>query len=367
MNWLSIIILILMIAAVSATMIAMPFLSRKTVSFGISVSEEMYYSKEVAGMRRAYAWTTGVIQAVLSIAFALFMSSGQEGTLASIILPVYAAAMILSSMLIQLYFYFKMKGYKAMHPALPSKQEKLVIDTSFRTHKLVYSNWWFLPHLLIIAANVLVALMNYDLVPNMIPMKYSMDGEVIRSVEKSHMSVLFPNVMQVVLLLLFYMVNRIISRSKQQLEPGKGAASSQQNVLFRRRWSMYSLVSGFALILMFSFIQLSMFLQINNHIQMTVIMLVPALMILSALLLSFQTGQGGSRLDNSADKSGTMPVNDDHNWKLGNFYYNPNDPSLFVEKRMGVGWTMNYARPLAWLMLVAPFVIIILVITFLAP
>jgi len=39
-------------------------------------------------------------------------------------------------------------------------------------------------------------------------------------------------------------------------------------------------------------------------------------------------------------------------WHGGIFYYNPNDPALLVEKRIGVGWTFNFARPLAWMIVV---------------
>jgi uncharacterized membrane protein len=35
-------------------------------------------------------------------------------------------------------------------------------------------------------------------------------------------------------------------------------------------------------------------------------------------------------------------------WHLGTFYYNRDDPSLMVAKRRGMGWTMNFAHPLAW-------------------
>lgn len=31
-------------------------------------------------------------------------------------------------------------------------------------------------------------------------------------------------------------------------------------------------------------------------------------------------------------------------WKWGVFYYNPNDPSIWVEKRIGIGWTLNFAH-----------------------
>ncbi|MEE4639708.1 MAG: DUF5808 domain-containing protein [Wenzhouxiangella sp.] len=38
----------------------------------------------------------------------------------------------------------------------------------------------------------------------------------------------------------------------------------------------------------------------------------------------------------------------DRAWKLGLFYFNDADPALFVEKRFGVGYTVNFARPGAW-------------------
>jgi len=34
-------------------------------------------------------------------------------------------------------------------------------------------------------------------------------------------------------------------------------------------------------------------------------------------------------------------------WRLRGIYYNPNDPSLFVPLRSGVGWTLNFGRPQA--------------------
>lgn len=41
----------------------------------------------------------------------------------------------------------------------------------------------------------------------------------------------------------------------------------------------------------------------------------------------------------------------DQHWKLGLFYFNPGDPALLVEKRLGVGYTLNFARWRAWVIL----------------
>jgi uncharacterized membrane protein len=35
-------------------------------------------------------------------------------------------------------------------------------------------------------------------------------------------------------------------------------------------------------------------------------------------------------------------------WKLLVFYYNPDEPRLFVAKRYGTPVTLNFARPMAW-------------------
>jgi uncharacterized membrane protein len=44
-------------------------------------------------------------------------------------------------------------------------------------------------------------------------------------------------------------------------------------------------------------------------------------------------------------------------WKLGQFYFNPDDAALFVEKRIGIGYSVNFARPAAWIMLIVTLLV----------
>jgi uncharacterized membrane protein len=69
-------------------------------------------------------------------------------------------------------------------------------------------------------------------------------------------------------------------------------------------------------------------------------------------------GQGGS---NATVTAGTAPVGDhtpDACWKWGLVYVNPADPSILVEKRFGIGYTLNFGNRWTWvvlaLLLVAP-------------
>ena len=54
----------------------------------------------------------------------------------------------------------------------------------------------------------------------------------------------------------------------------------------------------------------------------------------------------------------------DARWLGGVLYFNREDPALIVEKRFGVGYTLNFAHPAAWIIICAlcclPFVVILL-------
>lgn len=41
----------------------------------------------------------------------------------------------------------------------------------------------------------------------------------------------------------------------------------------------------------------------------------------------------------------------DRNWIGGLFYFNPDDPAIFVEKRIGIGFDLNFGNPGAWVFL----------------
>lgn len=41
----------------------------------------------------------------------------------------------------------------------------------------------------------------------------------------------------------------------------------------------------------------------------------------------------------------------DECWRAGMFYVNPDDPAVLVEKRFGIGYTLNFGRPVAWILM----------------
>jgi uncharacterized membrane protein len=69
-------------------------------------------------------------------------------------------------------------------------------------------------------------------------------------------------------------------------------------------------------------------------------------------------GQGGARRIVETHRG---PIGDrtaDARWIGGVLYFNPADPALLVEKRMGIGWTVNFGNPWSWVSVVAIAVIL---------
>jgi uncharacterized membrane protein len=71
--------------------------------------------------------------------------------------------------------------------------------------------------------------------------------------------------------------------------------------------------------------------------------------ILAVFVLAMQSG--GSR---SGSATETGRPNPDDCWKYGVFYFNRDDPALFVPKRFGLnfGYTLNFANRWSWVVLV---------------
>jgi uncharacterized membrane protein len=51
-------------------------------------------------------------------------------------------------------------------------------------------------------------------------------------------------------------------------------------------------------------------------------------------------------------------------WKWGIFYFNPDDPALFIPKRSGLGYTLNFGRRGSWALMALLLAAILLPLIF---
>lgn len=352
-NWFPIISLVILIPVFLST-IFIPYWTRKTESFGVTVPKSVYNNPEIKHLRTKYALYTTVI-AIIITALLFFLSADATESVAAIQMTVAISLYLALSFIIYLSFHFTMKRMKAASDWEKEKSQQLFVSTSFHKEKLTYSNLWFLIPFVLTFITIIFTFKNYHLLPEQLPMQYNFSGEVTTWAEKSHRSALMLPVMMLYMTLLFLFINTIIARSKQQIDSENPEESLKQNTVFRRRWSLFIIIGGTALNFLLSFAQLTFFYDFTPMFIMIITLGFTLLLIGGAIYLSFTTGQGGSRINSGTVITNGKSVNrdDDRHWKLGIFYFNWEDPALFLEKRFGVGWTINYARPLAWILFLA--------------
>lgn len=102
---------------------------------------------------------------------------------------------------------------------------------------------------------------------------------------------------------------------------------------------------GIAVLLMFVFVQFSILQIISNAVISAVPMVFMAGVTLAVIILMIKVGQSGVRLKTSNKHAGQDTVNSDQNWIGGVIYCNREDHSLFVERRFGMGYTLNFGNP----------------------
>lgn len=57
--------------------------------------------------------------------------------------------------------------------------------------------------------------------------------------------------------------------------------------------------------------------------------------------------------------------NDDEYWKFGNCYFNPRDPAVWINKRVGNGKCLNFGKPASYIIISIPVSIFIIIFSLL--
>lgn len=135
-----------------------------------------------------------------------------------------------------------------------------------------------------------------------------------------------------------------------------GGPQGEHELRFRRTTSILLLAMEYWIAVLCSWLALRPLLPIAFQRPPVAFAILPGLIAVATTAVLMWLGQGGSRVPSvqPAQTDSTTPVGDrteDRFWKLGVFYFNRDDPSVLVEKRFGIGYTMNFAHPVAWVIL----------------
>jgi len=113
---------------------------------------------------------------------------------------------------------------------------------------------------------------------------------------------------------------------------------------FAHRVAQFLLLIEFFLAAVFSCVGLLPLTGTMPVLIVTILML-PAVFI---LIVWLNKGRMHAGKDSETDPAAAGDGTPDECWKFGMLYFNPDDAALWVEKRVGIGYTMNFAHVSAW-------------------
>ena len=161
-------------------------------------------------------------------------------------------------------------------------------------------------------------------------------------------TVLFPATLSLFMGAVFTMTHWGTIHSKKPIDPAAPASSALAYATFARVQSILMLVGGLAIsTLTACAFYASALGAVSMSTAALVIMVATVAYVALVTVVSLVLGQSGSRLFADTAPAG-MARDDDEHWLLGTIYCNRNDPSVFVPKRFGIGWTSNIARWETW-------------------
>ena len=343
---------------VAVIFVILPYIGRKTLSFGISIPSDRYADERLVKLRKSFASSVGITGALFTAVYAI----------AVILLAEYAVAFMSGLLLLLLVIVYALyikrwrlvKALKEKEGWADVVRSTAVADTRFQTAKRAVSPAWFMLYALIIFASVFIGILLYDDMPGQVVQRIDFQGNVTQMASKSVGLVLFVPVTQAVMSIVFAFVYWTMLRTPPVLDPDNPEVSSRQNAVFRYRWSAFVVFGGAVMLLIFLALQLSFVQVIDSNMSFLLSMIGAGLFVVGAVVLAVWTGQSGSRVRMGRKKDGsTIRRDDDKYWRWGIVYVNKEDPALFVEKRFGVGFTINFGRPAAVVIIIGLLVFII--------
>lgn len=335
-----------------------PYLMPKRECFAVTIPDSAQHDPCLRGFKRRYLTSMLILTAALSVVSAVLLANHLISAFI-VVCVVGMIALMLISYTLMLFFRAKVKKYKKAK-GWKNEKDRNVSYVGYEDFPKPLSMKWCWIYVPIIVVVGLIGIIGYPAMPDMVSMHLDIQGNETDFQPKSYALVAFPVAFCIFIAIVMTFSQWSIVRSKKANDPSMPAASLWAYGMFARAQSMLLVVMGLSMTALFGILlQLSMIGAIS--IVQAVLPMIVALVIImiASTAVNLVYGQNGSRLIARMSDSGEMLRDNDEYWKLGIFYCNPNDPSLFLSERFGIGWTMNFSRPAVWTILAALVAVII--------
>ena len=335
-------------------------LSSQRQFYGVSLNSDYFKCEEFKSLDKKF-------KLLLTVGFVIFMIISFVAVCLFENFIIYYAISIIGFLLYQfvvfVHIHNKVKELKKELSLevedLELKKTNIILDTDFINKKNKVISKYSILFLIPMVINILVCIYvitQYNLMPDMIPTHWGFNGEIDAYSQKSFISVFGIVFVNIVIATIVYIssVGSLKSRAKLNIDSLEESKKSHLTYLNKYGITFFILNLSLATVFIVTLISTVNVSNINPFIMI----FTTVLLIISASYLTYLYFKSPGNSKNSA-----YSVDDsDDKWLLGTIYNNPQDPSLFVQKRFGVGWTINIGNTKGKLFLIFTFVLIFAII-----
>jgi len=349
--------LILRVFLVGGILFVLPHIMRKGLVFGVYIGEGT--ARGDSARQLLHSWRKGcVIVMVLALGVGLGISAAGWPVAGNLT----GTAVLLCSALV-LYLRIYAKARELVPPEAARQAQKTVVSLDVdRSRGDTFARATLAICLITSLLVIIYAVASYRVMPDLVP-ALSGTGPMY---EKVFIDYIYFPVLALVVSSLFSLLALFTAGAKHSLRDGTGSYSVEAQdafQLFFTKLFCWMALLFCALLTLISVQIVGVGLSATNSIGpeiwwATGILVI--LMLIGLIRIMRKYGQGGSfREYGSAATPLTGALADNDRWVWGLFYFNRDDSSMMVEKRFGVGYTLNYAKPSAILFTVTYLVLTI--------
>jgi uncharacterized membrane protein len=348
---------LLMLVFTLALSLIIPLAARRDLLFGVTVPPNTRSTPEGRRITRIYA--VGVIAlSVLGVVALLAIWYFHPPAWEFLLILVGVGAMVLLGFVPFLIAYFQAHALAERARAQgwrPEASAPPVAELRPRRYADYIPWWWELLPLALIGATAAYLAYTYPDAPDPFPTHFDINGNPNAFSPKTIGSYFLIVFLQIFMWALITVLTYLIVRAKSL--PGRDETGFKRIVL-RFLFAIKALAIGFMGVVGATALP-EWFLGVTIGYIVLVFVLI--------IVVTVRASARSARLQ-PANASTTDRMDDSH-WILGSIYFNRNDPSIFVERRFGIGWTINVGSVggvLTMVALLAVAVVLPLGIVFLA-
>ena len=221
---------------------------------------------------------------------------------------------------------------------------------------------WYVASFVIIIVTIVLAAARYPHLPDLIPGHMDANMQATRYVPKTLLSVLMLPLINAAMLLIMLLAGIAIERAKLQIDQNNPRTSFMQHRAYRKRMGNAMGFFTFAIVVLVGIVGLPIIFDVPPQIGLSLFwgsMIFIAIPLVVLIAVQIKTGQGGCKVKvelsesdaenavqqaTTSESSKAVSCGDDKYWKLGMFYYNPDDSAIVVEDRFGTNIGFNYGH-----------------------